>query len=350
MLREARNHPEFAPNGKYEEFRLWLDWYDAQLEGLPRSLFGETKDIKLATQEDAFWRGDAHEVMERVAELVGWPSSTEVAEETVGELEPQNTAAITFKADPDGLIIVDHNPRADELATDENATNRHGEVLRLTNKLINSFDPSEQGANAAAEIIEDVRLFHDTLGEQSSATNIDFLIPRGDGLRNILTAQANKDEMSDLPPISDKYLTHLKNLIGAYNVYVSIDPVLAERDEAIYGPDVVQIMGTPEDGRKVIENAIELNIAKNEVAEALDEEAKVAPEIPSLNNRASRRLNQAFKNFSMKALDIILHNKHTENACEWLLSNEKWLLENYKNKPHVKTIIKTLCDKIRKPD
>jgi len=72
----ARELPEFSTNGENGKFGLILDWYNALLEDPPRSLFGETKDIELATQKEEFWEGNAFEVMERVAELVGWPKAS----------------------------------------------------------------------------------------------------------------------------------------------------------------------------------------------------------------------------------------------------------------------------------
>lgn len=72
-LNNARKRPEFSADGYRGKWGLLLDWYESLLQDPVKSIFGEKKDIELATQKDEFWQGDPDEVMERVAALVGWP-------------------------------------------------------------------------------------------------------------------------------------------------------------------------------------------------------------------------------------------------------------------------------------
>ena len=345
LLHNTSQLPEFSPEGKNDKFGLILDWYNTQLESPPRSRFGEEKDIELATQNEEFWEGDAFEVMERVAELVGWPGERKEVD-VIGDveidlegLEPQNPVAITFKS-VDGVTDVDRETRQGELAADNPAIDRHSEVCRLSDKLVNSFDKDETGANTATGLIEDVKLFSDSLGDRPEEANINLVIPRGDGLRNYLNAHDEKDEMSDLPEISDKYITQLRTLVAAHNLYVSFDPVLDERDLAILGPDVQIITTTPEEGKSAVAAAVEMGIAKPAVEEVLSAEAKVAPKEPSFRNRMSRRAFQSFNNFSSKTLEWFIlqiikggskavSSRPFNATAKWILKEEIWLMANY---------------------
>ena len=71
---------ELVRSGKWKP---WVDWYRAILPNArrakPRSAFGETADIEIATQAGGFWERDPHEVMADIDSLVsGEPIPTAV--------------------------------------------------------------------------------------------------------------------------------------------------------------------------------------------------------------------------------------------------------------------------------
>lgn len=72
-LNKVRLLDAFSSDGSNGKWGLWLDWYEYIVPDQRKSLFGKENDIELATQKNEFWQGDPDEVMERVAELVGWP-------------------------------------------------------------------------------------------------------------------------------------------------------------------------------------------------------------------------------------------------------------------------------------
>lgn len=302
--------------------------------------------------------------------------------------EPQNAGAIRFESKDGEPIGIYHAPE-DALLNDEGAIDRHFEVKRLASALINSYDPSERGANSVTQLIEDVKNYQVSLGDAPQQENIDFVIPRGDGLRMTLEAQNNIDDISDIPPISDKFKLALNMLVKAHNAYVSFDPVLAKRDRALLGPDAKMNLISPEVGMAVIEDAVVSGIAKEEVAEALGEEAKVAPTIPDAENRKSRRISEGVKNFARKVVaDVwgwvkkqVVNNKGkvtigvagaagsaviagaatvgigagvasiavtSYTVGKWMLKNEEWFLEHFSNEPKTLQIIKYIYELLKK--
>ena len=68
ILERTARRPEFSSD--VSSWRLWLDWYSAQLENPPRSFFGVTADRAIASQYAEFWYGTAQEAMDRMMELV----------------------------------------------------------------------------------------------------------------------------------------------------------------------------------------------------------------------------------------------------------------------------------------
>ena len=68
ILEHTAQHPEFSSDAG--SWRLWLDWYNAQLENPPRSFLGVTADRAIASRYVEFWYGTAQEAMDRVSKLI----------------------------------------------------------------------------------------------------------------------------------------------------------------------------------------------------------------------------------------------------------------------------------------
>ena len=376
-----------------QDWDVWIDWYEDILvgrnwAGLPDDLV-EKLAIKIASQTDDWWEQTPALVN---ADMKKWLDAARAevkasspSPDLPAEPEPQNAGAIRFSSIEGEPIGIYHSPD-DVLLNDRNAIDRHSEVKSLASRLINSYDPNERGANSVTELIEDVKNYQVSLGESLKQTNIDFLIPRGDGLRMAFEAQKHIDDLSDLPPFSDKYKLSLEKLLSAHNLFVGLDPVLAKRDEARLGPDAKINLVPPAKGKAIIDDAVASGIAKKEVAEVLNEEAKVAPETPDAENRKSRRYSEGLKNFGRKIIaDVtawVSKNKGevalgvggvvvataavtavatvgvggtavagviaTYPLGKYMLKNEDWFLEAFSDKPTMLTLITKLYAILKK--
>ena len=348
-----------------QNWQVWVDWYGDILAGrkpagLPDDI-AEDLYIKIATQGDYFWKQDVALVNE---DITKWTDAAKKEADERGanenniskiaEPELQNAGAIRFTSENDEPIGIYHSPD-NILLGDKGAIDRHSEVKRLAIALISSYDPSELGANSVTQLIDDVRNYQISLGENPEQANIDLLIPRGDGLRMAFEAQKNIDDLSDLPPISDKYKLALEYLIKAHNVYVALDPALAKRDEALLGPDAKKNLISPADGMELIKDAVEAGVAKPEVAEALGEEAKVAPENPDAENRKSRRSSEGFKNFGRIVINILtVMSVPTSIGVvsyglgKWFLANEVWFLNTFSYNPTMIEVITKVIETLNK--
>ena len=275
-------------------------------------------------------------------------------------LEPQISGALRFRAGSDGRVDVDPREGASDLLNDPDAVDRHSETARFAKRLIDSYDPSERGANAARETIEETRLLVEALGDEPGETRPGLLIPRGEALRQMLAVQESLDDLSDIAPLSDRFKTALRNLVGAYNIYVGLDPELARRDEARFGPDVEKDMASPESGMQAARSAADLGAATDRAAEALAEEAKVAPSQADVSNRLSRRFSEGVKNLARALLSkavsgakwVATHPLTSTGAaagagilaCKWVIANEAWLTTTFASNPAMHEVVVKLVE------
>lgn len=274
-----------------------------------------------------------------------------------GEVEPQTRGAIQFAAYENAPIAVASRASAGELRSDASARRRHGEVLRRADTLLSRYSRTEQGGNTSSAIVEEVDLFRSSLGPSIDDVDPDLLIPRGDGLRRDLSAHQNKDDFSKLSAIPDDLLLSLEKLVSDYNNFVSFDPELARRDEALLGPDARRKLVPPSEGQRVLEDAASLQAATQEVVTILYEEAKIAPDVPDPESRQSRRYSEGVKNFARVAIERAIELakvfwKHKGKgatgavfsyaAAKWVIANELWLLKYFSANPAMSDIIAKL--------
>lgn len=285
------------------------------------------------------------------------PSLTENAQlPEPRDVETQSRIAMAFREAEDGRVDLDEFRGVDELLDDPDAVDRHSEVVRLTFVLLNGLGPQLNNANNAdAIVVGETRLLSAALGETPRDARPGLLMPRGDALRRRLSAEDDQDRLTDLPPMSESVKLALANLVSAYNVYVSLDPELAKRDEARLGPDALRTLVPPDEGIRVSRSALQLEAATPRAVEALAEEAKVAPSVPDPNIRASRRNSETVKNFARallaKALafgrsvwrvgkvaavtvgSVSAIGYSVAKAAQWALANEAWLIQTFPNGP-----------------
>ena len=354
-------------------WQVWIDFLQRRFLG-KRSLFDLASDSEkeiidaIVKEGEQFWDRDAHvvnaDLVARIEERRGAKETffkdgneDRVNPEQISEPEAQKSATLRFANDANDQIVIDENASSIGLLSDQAAQERHSEVLRQCNRLVGAFDPNERGANAARELVEDVELYRNSLGTSASEAKPDFLVPRGDALREYYKAQKNKDEFSDLPTLSDKFLLGLDRLIKAHNQYVNLDPQLSARDEGLLGPDATKLLVDPEGGQKVVADAVRTGAANAEIEVATAIEAKVAPSYPDPNNRISRRYSEAIKNLARQVLGNALsfarlawHHKGKVGtagagllgAAKWALAHEAWLLETFANNPGMRKLIEQL--------
>jgi len=347
-------------------WRFWIDWYDGIAStNSPQSgaNTGLTEEqlVELAEKPDSFWTRSPAEVDAEIYTWIVGNRSKDIGvalvPDQIDEPEAQRPQAVRFGNDRQGRVVPDFTKSAAGLLDDTGATDRYQEVVRLCERLMRAFDPNERGANAARELIEDVSSYRNALGDGPSNANADLLIPRGDALREIAKAHAARDEFSDLPEISAKYLLGLDRIVKAHNNYVSLDPVLAERDEGLLGPDARKNLVDPAQGQEVIQDAVYTGAASPDAAQVLAEEARVAPAKPDPEDRRSRRYSEGVKNFARMlvgnawALAKWAWNNKVKianasgifrgfvKAAKWVLAHDTWLLEFFSsNLVMVKTI------------
>ncbi|MBX3581771.1 MAG: hypothetical protein KF810_07755 [Rhizobiaceae bacterium] len=176
-----------------------------------------------------------------------------------------------------------------------------------------------------------------------------------------MTSYTDRDDLSDLAPISDKLLNDLSKLISSYNNLVAFDPELARRDEALLGPDARKKLVPPTDGQDVIRQAVALKAAVQNVFDTLEEEARVAPASPDPESRQSRRYSEGVKNFSRIAVEraseyaqtawthkgkVIVGASGTFAASKWVDANREWLLNFFSENEIMSQIIRRLLDLI----
>lgn len=225
--------------------------------------------------------------------------------------------------------------------------------------MVAGYDREGAGANAIKPLIDKVELLVQALGEATENVRPGLLVPRGEALRQFRELQAKRDIDFDIPILGDSAREALNVLVAAYNVFVSLDPELARRDEMALGPDARSMLLAPSEGSKVVSDAAKLGAATFGAEKALAEEAQVAPSTPVPSDRNSRRYSESLKNFSR----AVLSNAHAlANAVwanrvrvslgtagiasgivaagKWAISNEAWLLQTFSQNRDARNYIK----------
>lgn len=382
-------------------WNVWLEWYDARAAGKTpwrlRASMAENLEMRIALGDnrDDFWARKPEAIN---AEIMGWVENARNEIEEIGEPQPttrglnltfrdnffngdtekleseefvrettvsQTPGAIQFDGGDDEPISVRHRASVEEWDTGFKAAKRHSELLRLVEALLRRCQERMQATDSVRELLEDIRLFRDALGATVHDFDPDFAIPRGDGLRQTLSAYENGDDFSRLPPISDDILLALGKAIPAYNQFISLDDHLAKRDEALLGPDARKRMVGPKEGQPRIEAAVESGAAKLEVKEVMEAEALPAPDLPDPENRASRRYSESNKNFARRAIEkawefglaaakskAIRYTAYAGSggygAAIWVWSNKDWLLKVFAENPTMLKIIQNLLEMLAK--
>ncbi len=379
-------------------WQFWIDWYQAKLDGTlhPGLSKVEQDDFyyQIATLPNEIWQQGADVINQLIAEML-----VEFKKEHEGnvfddrkkteslnlEIPDQNKNALQFKTNEDGIIELDQEAIENELLNDQDAIDRHNEVDYLANELISSYDPNSSSANAARPIVTKVQRYLEALGDTPAETNINFIIPRGEVLRQELKREENRDEFTSSPPLPDNFKSSLTSLVRAHNIYVLLDPVLDKRDQARLGPDAKENLVSKEEGLKFVEDAFNEGLIEEEIAETFHEEAETVHETPDPDRRQDRRFSESIKNLSRLLLSNTqkIAKKIKENqvdiievatasgigagsvllvtnatwtiiggalgvgvtcfkGLQWVVKNEEWIIQRFDNKEEVKAFIEAL--------
>ena len=368
-----------------EDWDVWTRWYDARLEGGP-SPGGEELDIYRVTLPEELWRDGPKAVnaaikreeegisnlQTRIFETAGHAAGTAnalavgqaVYSENSLDIEPQMPRALRFGTQDDGPVDVVEFDGSNLIAVNEDSNDRYGEVVRFAVDIVNfSENGRDAPNNANDDACREIQLLREALGQSIRTIRPGLLIPRGDALRNRLNSQTNRDNLSDMPPLSEAMFVALKNLVSAYNVFVSLDDELAKRDEARLGPGVARNLVPPDEGSAAAQSAIDFGAATERAANALQEEAKVAPSVPDPYDRRSRRYSEGAKNFGRALLARVQSFARwvrdnpgksiggaaatTILAAKWALANEAWLLKFFTDNQSMLKAIKTILEFLR---
>lgn len=335
-------------------WKVWTDWYEAHL--WPDRFASPIEDIEVARVliSDDIWKQGWQVVNPHIEGLIE-EHRPKADPENLEEPEPQSTAAQNFNSGDDGLIDINTHAGVSDLQTDDDARDRHSEALRLAEGFVNGFDRDEPGANQATGLLEDIRLYIEAIGQQVEEIRPGLLVTRGDGLRQTKHLQENPADLSSLPDISDKHLLALGKIVAAHNSVVGLDHELARRDEIVLGPDAKKNLVSPEEGQRVLHNAVEIGSATLRVEEIMAEEAAIAPEIPDPENRKSRRYSEGVKNFARVVLGKVWNNKGkiaggvtgSIGSAKWMLANDAWLLKIFADNPHMLDLVTRLIDVLK---
>ena len=348
--------------GLDQNWQVWTDWYEARLWPDKFPTPNEQLEVDRALISEDIWQQGWQAVNPEIERLMAEHLPDDESDlPDGGEVEPQNTAAPVFISGENGIIDIDTRAGSNDLLDDDEARDRHGEALRLAQGFVNGFDRDEPGANQATGLLEDIRHYIEPLGSSIEDIRPGLLITRGDGLRQILNLQKNRDDFSTLPEISDKHLLELGKLVAAHNYLVGLDPALAKRDEVLLGPDAQRNLVAPLEGQQVIHVAVEIGLAAPAVEEIMQEEADIAPQQPDAESRVSRRYSEGIKNFARVALGQAkalgqLAWRHKGKitagglygAAQWVMAHEAWLLKTFADNPHMLDMIVKLLEMLRK--
>ena len=354
-------------NAERQDWDVWTRWYDAVLEGRPTP-GGEDLDIYRVTldSEEDWKKGPAHvnalikkkeeELAERKQPNPDYSGA--VVDGSAFDFGEQNTIAISFGVTDSGIVDVLQGAGADRVSTGIDSIDGHAEVKRYAEILIANHEEGERDPNNGnAMAYDEARLLRQALGNDIANIRPGLLIPRGEALRQTLDRQRNRQDLSDIPPLSEKMLDALGKLVGAYNVFVLTDKELSRRDQALLGPDAKTKLVPPEDAVKVAESAVSLGVATPEAAKAIAEEAANSPETPDLENRNSRRLSATARNFGRALLGRVqsfvrwVRNNPIKSyavlrvpygAAQWALRNETWLLNYFADSPAMLSAVQSL--------
>jgi hypothetical protein len=304
-------HQQLRDRPRSEDWAVWIDWYDDILNGKP----GPTRDpaIELARIiglpdegleiKEGDWKAGPSAVNSKIRQVLDKLASRErsgkaTLADAKGLPEPedvqeQTTGATQFKLDDEGRADLDASVGVADLLKDHDARDRHSETLRFADQLKRKAIAAGIGDNADDAVIEDADLLKEALGADVERMRPGLLIPRGEALRILQESNRARDKLSDLAPLPDDVMLALDKLVSAYNHMVGLDPELFRRDEARLGPDAKKNLVSPDEGRKFAQAASDNGAATATAADAIVEEARVAPEQPNVEDRRSRRSSES---------------------------------------------------------
>ena len=347
-----------------QDWDAWTRWYDAILEGRPTP-GGEELDIYRVTldSEEDWEKGPAHVnnlIKVREETIARWgaiPGGTgSIVDDSTFDFGEQSNLGTSFGSAGNGPVDVLPQAGATAVLRDRDTIDNHSETVRLVQELIavqTTGRESPNNANARAAALGGLLL--PALGRTIEDIRPGLLIPRGEAMRQLLLSDESRDEMSDLAPLTDAMSQAVRNFVSAYNVFVSLDPELARRDEARLGPDAQRSLVSPEQAKEAAQAAADMGAATQDAADAIRDEVAIAPPVPIPENRNSRRLSVSAKNLArallrpaQAAARWVRQNPGKSStvlaamAAKWVVLHEAWLTAIFADYPAMVGALKSL--------
>lgn len=254
----------------------------------------------------AYLRGEAvDEAVPSTADGRDWP-----------EVEPQVSTAGKFLV-RDGEIDVDMGAGSDQLARDEEAQDRHAEVVQRARAL---HDLCSSGrSNQLAGLKDLIGHFQVPLGQSPDEVRPSQFVLRGNRLRLELVADEERLRAADSLELSYEPgpRAALRSVVEAFNFLVAFDPYLARMDEARLGPDRTRPRLERDEVLAASQSMRAAGLSTYEVVQTIAEAAANAGDLTSGSDRRARFFEDTAANLGRLVLSSV------ETAVRWSIRGSR---------------------------
>ena len=308
-----------------EEGRLWMEWYDRRFVGMPQGFdLPHEADLeiqsRLLDQDSDWWErglGPVGEDIERwieeqrqllkTAEAFKAFDKEEALKLDAASLrleiipEQQFTAVPVFQSNEKHQLSLNFEQGSETLRTDEDAADRHAELLAELHQL------KEQcaGSNSLGHVVNLADRLLKALGSEAGEMRTSLVVQRGERIRQLAETYENLSPTSLHEKVDEFVFNQLKATRDALNMVVGLDPVLDTLDRARLGPDVEMAMVSPSEVKEQFEDLADQKIVTEETREFVEEAVDLAPAVPDPENRQSRTVDLVAQNFVRYSIEII---------------------------------------------
>lgn len=237
-----------------DNWNVWLDWYQARLDGQdPRPALIFERAVAALTEDD--WsQGTAHVNAKLKAAIEAASSDTPLPEpDEIGE---QDRRGATFRRADDGHFAMVSEQPVEGIRDDASSHDLHADLSDVAEELLDRCRRS----NSLADLAPVVESYIERLGEDVTQTRETVLI-QGDRLANRLdvddAARNSPDAM--IEPLPLDAAGALRSLVSAHRLFVAADPYLARRQAEMADPaQTRQKPASPESIEAAIEDLGEI--------------------------------------------------------------------------------------------
>ncbi|CAN0570883.1 unnamed protein product, partial [Ectocarpus sp. 12 AP-2014] len=293
--------------------RFWSLWYQRRLTGeasgfaLPRE-----QDLilqeNLLEQENEWWAGgqkqsdlaQAAEELRVIDEQAVLGSSSDFHRLEVTP-EKQFSSVPVFQSNQKHQLSLNFHQGSEALRTDEDATDRHAELLAELHQLKEQCS----GSNSLGHVVNLADRLVEALGSEVSEMRTSLVVQRGERIRQLVETYEHLTPASLHEKVDEFVFNQLKATRDALNMAVGLDPVLDKLDRARLGPDIEMSLVSPSEVKERFEELADQEIVTEETSEFVGEAVDLAPTVPDPENRQSRTVDLLAQNFIRYSIEII---------------------------------------------